>query len=108
MNKQVLFALGGVIILGVIGVIAANVLGEPDVGGTELRIVDQGVQDFTPAVQPVGNTFSIMSPEEAAEARAAAEQARLAAESATGTATSSNATSTDEREELSATDSTDE
>ena len=90
MNKGFLAAIAAVLILGGIGVYAFNEGGfsrsTPDTPSTPANIA-------RPAVKPIPNTFSIMTPEEKA---AAEEAARLAAEAASSSATST-ASSTDEQ-----------
>ncbi len=88
MNKTVIFGIVGVIVLGVVVITAVNYLFKP-----EAAIAPDLNQNSIsrPAVQPIPNTFSIMTPEEKA---ASEEAARLAAEAALQA--SSTGTSTDD------------
>ena len=88
MNKTVIGGIVGVIVLGVVVILAINFLADgetPTVPETTQNSITR------PAVQPIPNTFSIMTPEEKAAAdkadQLAAEAALLATSSATSTET---------------------
>ena len=88
MNKKVLLLLLSVVGIGVIGILLVNIFAEPETTAVPIRTTEQSTEGNRPAVQAQGNTFGILTPEEAA-AQAAAEAAALeAAQNATATATS--------------------
>ena len=95
METKYIYIIGGVLGIGIIGIILANVFAGPDAGGTEIRTTEQSGEIQRPAAQPRANTFGIMTPEEKA---AAEEAARLAAEAAAlaSSTASTTASSTDD------------
>lgn len=103
MNKTAVLGIIGVIILGGVGVVLANMLSEPAVDSGDIRTTEQ-VIDVPRSAPPVReNSFTIMTPEEKAAAdaaRAAAEAAAAALASSTASTTaSSTASTTDEARE---------
>ena len=89
MNKTVIGAIIGVVVIGAVVIFILNQ--NDDTSATQLQNNDPGSTVSRPAVQPVPNTFSIMTPEEKA---AAEEAARLRAEAEVNASTT--ATSSDE------------
>jgi hypothetical protein len=93
MNKTVIGGIVGVIVLGVVVILAINFLAD----GETAPAPETTQNSITrPAVQPIPNTFSIMTPEEKAAADQADQLAAEAALQATSSATSTATEATDE------------
>ncbi len=92
MNTKVLGLIAVVVVLGVGVIVAINLF---DSEAEQLPVADTPAVITRPAVEPVPNTFSVMTEQERAEA---AEAERLAAEAAllASTTPSSTASSTEE------------
>lgn len=100
MNKMVLGAIVGVLLLGAVAIFVIN---QQNTSTSDTIGNDTPNSITRPAVQAVPNTFSIMSPEEMAAseeaARVAAEAALLASTTASTTASSTDSTDVDEIED---------
>jgi len=92
MNKTVIGGIVGVLVLGAVAVLAINFFSR------EETAAPTPTQDSIsrPAVKPVANTFSIMTPEEKA---ASEEAARVAAEAALLASTTGSSSDTEENRE---------
>jgi hypothetical protein len=93
MNKTVIGGIVGVIVLGVVVILAINFLADgetPPVPETTQNSITR------PAVKPIPNTFSVMTPAEKAAADKADQLAAEAALLATSSATSTESEATDE------------
>jgi len=87
MNKIVLGAIAGVLLVGGVGIYVFSIVSDSDqveLGG------DPGTTISRPAVQAIPNTFGVMTPEEKAMADEAARIAAEAAAQATSTATTTD------------------
>lgn len=94
MNKKIIILIIGVIVLGVLGILLANVFAGPDIARSEITTTEQEFDENSRTTpEPQGNTFNILTPEEKA---AAEEASRLAAEARAAVEAASSSASTTE------------